>query len=83
MKAGVLKDSRNSFQLLCKWKKYFFKCKISKMFVNVKRQNFTERPELNRKVLVLERAINKVHEKEVVMKLRERYSFYQNCQIAL
>ncbi len=37
--------------------KSFFLCKISKMFVNVKRQNFTERRGLNREILVLERAL--------------------------
>ncbi len=56
MNAQVLNDSRNSFPLLCKWKKYCFQCKISKTFVNVKRQNLTERRELNREILVSESA---------------------------
>ncbi len=34
MKAHVLNDSRNSFPLLCKWKKYFWLCKISKIFAS-------------------------------------------------
>ncbi len=57
MKACVLNDSRNIFPLLCKWKIYFFHCKISKIFGYVKRQSLTKRRKLSREILLLERAL--------------------------